>query len=502
VVDRPFVEALAITGPRISATGTSASITRLAGPSTQIVNLEGRLATAGFNDAHTHFMPDWIGKTLQLDGLDPTCGDVLKAIKAAAGAEPQGTVITGAIGATAFFDEECTPATLTELAPKHPVMLRTWTPHAAMMNRAMSQRLGIDERQPPVVGGFFGKSMHDRRWDGVVHEFDALRLYPPLLDRQSEPARLREMLGAGVHWGITSIQLMAAPEDSQRLVDLLAAVQSPIRVRVIPYPLTDRTGRLAPIYPSVPAPIAERVRVDGLKWLLDGTPIERSAALRKPYADDPRWSGAMNFSASELRTILDEVRTRKAQLMVHAVGDRTTEVFLRAMEQSGGAAVWAGRRVRIEHGDGILPDLIPVVRKLGVVVVANPTHLTLGPVSLRRFGADGVKTRQPIRALLQAGIPLAIGSDGAMNPFLNLMLASTYPGRPNEALTREEAITAYTATAAHAEFEEHEKGTLESGKLADIAVLSQDVLKASAQDLPRTESILTIIGGKIAYRKK
>ena len=186
--------------------------------------------------------------------------------------------------------------------------------------------------------------------------------------------------------------------------------------------------------------------------------------------------------------------------MVHAVGDRTTEAFLRAMEQSGGAAVWAGRRVRIEHGDGILPDLIPVVRKLGVVVVANPTHLTLGPVSLRRFGADGVKTRQPIRALLQAGIPLAIGSDGAMNPFLNLMLASTYPGRPNEALTREEAITAYTATAAHAEFEEHEKGTLESGKLADIAVLSQDVLKASAQDLPRTESVLTIIGGKIAYR--
>jgi predicted amidohydrolase YtcJ len=286
------------------------------------------------------------------------------------------------------------------------------------------------------------------------------------------------------------------------LVELLAAVDSPIRVRVIPYPFTDRTGRLAPIHPSVPARISDRVRVDGLKWLLDGTPIERSAALRKPYADDPSCSGAMNFSASELRAILDEVQQRKVQLMVHAVGDRTTQAFLSAMEQSGGAAVWAARRVRIEHGDGILPDLIPSVRQLGVVVVANPTHLTLGAVSLHRFGADGVKTRQPIRALRQAGIPLAIGSDGAMNPFLNLMLASTYPARPGDALTREEAVTAYTATAAYAEFEENEKGTLESGKLADIAVLSQDVLKASAQDLPRTESVLTIIGGKIAYRNR
>jgi predicted amidohydrolase YtcJ len=305
-----------------------------------------------------------------------------------------------------------------------------------------------------------------------------------------------------VHWGITSIQLMAAPESSQRLVDLLAAVDSPIRVRVIPFPFTDRTGRLAPIYPSVPARIADRVRVDGLKWLLDGTPIERSAALRTPYADDPSWSGAMNFSGSELRAILDEVQARKVQLMIHAVGDRTTEALLTAMEQSGGAAVWASRRVRIEHGDGILPDLMPIVRKLGVVVVANPTHLTLGPVSSRRFGADGARTRQPIRALRQSGIPVAIGSDGAMNPFLNLMLASTYPGRPDDALTREEAITAYTATAAYAEFEENEKGTLESGKRADIAVLSQDALKTSAQELPRTESVLTIIGGTIAYRNK
>ncbi|MGD1096520.1 MAG: amidohydrolase family protein [Bryobacteraceae bacterium] len=109
--------------------------------------------------------------------------------------------------------------------------------------------------------------------------------------------------------------------------------------------------------------------------------------------------------------------------------------------------------------------MIPLARKLPVVVVANPTHLTLGGMSLRRFGPDNMKGRQPIRSLIEANIPLAIGSDGEMNPFLVIMLISTIPGRPQDALTRQEAIIAYTATAAFAEFEESRKGTLEPGKL-------------------------------------
>jgi len=500
VANRPFVEALAITGERIGAMGTSAAIRRLAGPSTRVIDLGGRMAAPGFNDAHTHFMPDWIGKTLQFDGLDPSCEDALKRVRDAVRAEPPGTVITGAIGATAFFDDQCTPAKLSELAPKNPVMLRTWTPHAAMMNRAMSVKLGVDEQALPVVGGFFGKSMRSAHWDGVVHEFAALRLYPQLFDRASEPDRMREFLNAAARWGITSIQLMSAPNEPEHLVDLLSAIDPPIRVRVIPFPFTDRAGRLEPVYPQVPDRIARRVRVEGVKWLLDGTPIERSASLRQPYSDDPGWSGTMNFPDAELRAILSEARARDTPLMVHAVGDRTIDAFLNAIDQDGGPAIWASRRVRIEHGDGILPDLIPRVRELGVVVVVNPTHLTLGPLALRRFGADGVATRQPIRKLLQAGIPLAIGSDGEMNPFLNLMLASTYPARPSDALTREEAIQAYTATAAYAEFAEGQKGVLEPGKLADIVVFSQDVLTATAQELPKTRSVLTIVGGRIVYR--
>jgi predicted amidohydrolase YtcJ len=500
--NRPFVEALAITGARISAAGPSTSIRRLAGPSTQIIDLEGRFVTPGFNDAHTHFLPDWVDKTLPFSGRDPSCQEALQAVIDAVRTEPAGTVITGVIGASAFFDGQCTPAKLTGLAPDHPVMLRTWTPHAAVMNQAMSRRLGVDEDAPPVLGGFFGKDMRARHWDGVVHEFAAIGLYSQLLDKGTEPACLRDFLDRAARWGITSIQLMSAPEEPGRLVELLAAIDPPIRVRVIPYPFTTGDRRVKPVYPPVPARIAERVRVDGVKWLLDGTPIERSAALRQPYADDPAWSGAINFSDSELRAIVEEARDSDTPLMVHAVGDRTTDSFLNALVQTGGSTTWARRRVRIEHGDGLMPDLIARARKLGVVVVFNPTHLTLGPLAARRFGPERMSAYQPVRALLEEGIPLAIGSDGEMNPGVNLMLAAAYPARPEEALTRKEAITAYTSTAAYAEFEENQKGTLEPGKLADIAVFSQDILKAPAEELPKTHSVLTIVGGKVVYQEK
>jgi len=104
-----------------------------------------------------------------------------------------------------------------------------------------------------------------------------------------------------------------------------------------------------------------------------------------------------------------------------------------------------------------------------------------------------------MRALLAAGIPLAIGSDGPNNPYLNILLASTYRGKPSEALTREQAVVAYTLTAAYAEFAEKDKGSLEPGKLADLAVLSQDIFRVSTDDLPKTVSVLTMVGGRIVY---
>jgi hypothetical protein len=160
---------------------------------------------------------------------------------------------------------------------------------------------------------------------------------------------------------------------------------------------------------------------------------------------------------------------------------------------------WSEKRVRMEHGEGLMSDLIPRARQLGVVVVQNPSHMTNREILYQRFGQETMKQYQPFRSLLSAGIPLALGSDGPLNPFLNIMFAITDPARPSEAISREQAVEAYTNGSAFAEFAEKEKGTLTSGKLADLAVLSQDIFSVPVEDLPKTQSIMTIVGGKVVY---
>ena len=172
------------------------------------------------------------------------------------------------------------------------------------------------------------------------------------------------------------------------------------------------------------------------------------------------------------------------------------------MQSAAGTQVWAKQRVRFEHGDGLTPDLIPRVKELGIVVVQNPSHLTVENLNpdLRDI-FESLKV-QPLRSLLAARIPVALGSDGPVNPYLNIMFASLDPNRPSEAISREQAVIAYTLTSAYAEFAEKDKGSLEPGKLADLAVLSQDIFTVEASDLPKTESLLTIVGGKIVFDTK
>jgi predicted amidohydrolase YtcJ len=160
------------------------------------------------------------------------------------------------------------------------------------------------------------------------------------------------------------------------------------------------------------------------------------------------------------------------------------------------------QRVRFEHGDSLTPDLIPQVKEMGIVVVQNPIHLAGGD-AIPGLGRVLEKLKaQPLRSLLAACIPVAFGSDGPPNPYLNIMFASLDPERPSEAITREQSVIAYTLTSAYAEFAEKDKGSQEPGKLADLAVLSQNIFTVDASELPKTESVLTMVGGKIMYDGK
>ncbi len=142
------------------------------------------------------------------------------------------------------------------------------------------------------------------------------------------------------------------------------------------------------------------------------------------------------------------------------------------------------------------------LKDLGIIVVQNPLHLTLPEIMSQRLDKSRTRYLQAMRSLIDNDIHFALGSDGPINPFLNLMFATIHPDNPPEALTLEEALIAYTAGSAFAEFKEMEKGTIASGKLADIAVLSQNIFEIPREQLPATESILTFLDGQIVFDKK
>ena len=480
-----YAQAIAIRGDRIVAVGTSGQIAKLASASTTRLNLGGRVVIPGINDAHYHFGPSPAMHRLSIGGQEPSWEEVQKQIASAVASTPKGTMLHGSTGAAVFEDGNANRATLDRLAPEHPVLLSGWTGHYSIFNSQFIKKLGIED------------AVQDPSGSGRVTEYSNFRMgrtLGHLAPGAHAVQQAKEFFDQAVRFGITSVQTMAAGFPDE-MASLLRQAGSPIRIRVINLSLGRPSDRVEA--PKVRS--AGNVTISGLKWIADGTPIERSAALRAPYADSPDTSGVENFSEQEMEAMLRESQRAGEPLLVHLVGDRAVEDFLKAMMATGGPATWSERRVRIEHGDGLMPDLVPKAKALGVMVVQNPAHFTIGALLAKRYGPQRAAQSQPVRSLIDAGIPLAIGSDGPLNPYLNLMFAANNPGRPDESLTREQAVTAYTLTAADAEFAEKEKGSLEPGKLADLAVLSQDIFQVPPPDLPRTESVLTMVGGKIVY---
>ncbi|WP_133271522.1 amidohydrolase [Hymenobacter radiodurans] len=474
---RPSVEALAIRGERIIAVGTVAEISKLAGPKTRRIDLQGRVVTPGFNDAHNHFDPMPAGFRLAFTSMEPSWEETSQAIKAAAQQVPAGTWIFGTVGSKVVLDPLVTRAALDALAPNHPVLLGAFYGHGQIANTKALPLLQLDIEQPDPLGGKYERITGSRELNGRMHEYAEWRTNFVLAAQVPDTAvirALRTMAAVAAGYGITTMQLFTIlPTD--RFVRLLTQANLPVRVHARPFPLTTPQGRETTelrklLTPPMPK-LGPRVQVSGIKWVLDGTPYERGAALRTAYRDQPNWKGELNFKEDEVGKMVQEGLDWKQPLLFHCAGDRAAEVVFDALEANETNVNWPARRVRIEHGDGVVGDLIPRAKRLGVVVVQNPTHFTEPALFGQRWG----NKMQPLRSLLAAGIPVALGSDGPMNPFLNIMLAGINPANPAEAITGHQAVQAYTAGSAYAEFAEKDKGTLAVGKLADLAVLSQDI---------------------------
>jgi predicted amidohydrolase YtcJ len=481
---RPWAEAVAIRGERLVAVGTSAEVARLAGPSTRRIELGGRVVVPGLNDAHDHLGGAPFGVSFRTGDSprpDPEVAPVLDSVRALATRTPAGSWIQATVGMRVVGDTGAIRARLDEAAPNHPVFLWAWWGHGFVLNSAGLRALGIggDARDP--LGGWYERGA-DGRPTGRLWEYAG---WGPLRDLTSAlpdsvlVAHLRRYADTRIGFGVTSVQDMAGYLDPPTTLRVLRQAALPIRVRVVRWSNPDFASLRGGEWSGVETHPAPRVRVHGTKWVVDGTPIERLALQRKAYPGRPEWHGRLNLPMDTLRALLADAFRGGDPLLLHVVGDSTAEIVLSLMEEIGPASAWKTRRLRLEHGNGITGAQVERARRLGIVIAQPRTA--------------------PFRTWLDAGIPVAYGSDMAPNPFVDLMLATTSPADPSQAITREEAVTMLTRVPAYAEWLEDEKGTLAPGMLADLAVLSQDVFTVPAPALPATTSVLTVVGGRIVH---
>jgi hypothetical protein len=515
---RPWAEAIAIRGERIVAVGSRAQVERWAASGTRRVDLGGRVVVPGFNDAHDHFSGPDDGVMIRVQGdpiMGPPLAVVLDSVRAAVARVPRGTWVEAEIGVAVMDDPAVSGGTiravLDGVAPAHPVHLATPWGHGHLVNTAGLRAFGIADDARDQVGGWYERDAAGRP-NGVLQEgvgVAALRRRRSAGDGAAVAAGLRAYAAEAGPLGITSLQNMATALDPHAMLRAVRGASAdgilPVRLRIIGWPVANDTGRNPGEWRAVPHQPAANVWVEGTKYVVDGTPLERLAAMRRPYADRAGWMGRLNYPPDTLRAILAEALAARGitpahrQLHLHMVGDSTIRLALRLMQELAPDSAWQARRVRIEHGDWVTPDLLPTVKRLGIVIVQNPSHFALGDGVVRaRYGAPQPGF-QAVRSIVEAGIPLAIGSDGPRSPFLNLMFAVMHPNNPAQALTREQAVAAYTRGSAWAEFAEREKGSLTAGRMADLVVLSQDIFTVPVQALPGTRSVLTLLGGRVVH---
>ncbi len=508
---RTSAQAVAVEKGRISFVGRSEDARKLAGRSTRVIQAGGRLLVPGLIEAHGHAGPYPPGARIDLPGLPwpgPTPDQTLDAVRRTAAIE-RGWAL-GTIGAAMMADGRDWRTALDSVAPDTPVLLRPWWGHGMTVNSRALDVLGIRDFDADPIGGWYGRTPAGRL-NGRIREAAEIKVIRRLSEAVPSAEAAKRFADTGrmyAGWGVTSFHQMANSLSLAATLAALGAATPTIKWSVYAWGLPNASVSEAWSELSSAPPAPPLVRVAGSKWMLDATPIERDAHLRAPYVGNPTNRGRSNFTAAELRQILRGALKERRQLALHVSGDGEMARLFAAMEKAAPAATWRTRRVRIEHGDGLTPDLLAQAKRLGVVLVENPLHLapsrdeTGGEMMVTRLGQERARDFQLLKSALAAGVPLALGSDAGgevANPFLNIMLAVRYDRNPSEAISREQALTAYTAGAAFAEGEEKTKGRIAPGMAADLAMLSQDILTIPIDALPGTRSLLTLVDGRIVH---
>ena len=483
-----YVQALAIKGNKILAAGTNTSIQKLASSKTKKIDLKGKTVVPGFNDAHDHlgwYAPIGLGynyKEMNPDGLSKEA--VLDSISRLVKLAKPNQWIHGFIGVKIFFDNSMRNA-LDSIAPDNPVLLQIWWGHGQVVNTKALLAAGLSDSSPNPIGGWYEKTGNKIT---AIHQNAQL----PIWDAwsTSEPENLikglRSYSQEQLRGGITTVQQMSSTMNGMSSINAFIKASLPQRIRIIAWPHSTAMGRKLWEWDLKQFHSTPKLYLSGIKYTIDGSPMERNALRTVPYPEKPGWYGRLNFPADTIKQILKEALTGNRQLMMHMTADSSFSTVLSLIKQMGTAAQWKPKRVRIEHncvGD-ISETQKAMLKEYGILMMHTSWYCMASP----------------LRSLLDYGVTLGISPDGTTNPFIEIMLMTNTHSKPEENLTVEQAVIAYTKTNAFAEFTEKIKGTLSKGMLADMVVLSQDIFTIPKQQLPATKSVMTIIDGKIVYQ--
>jgi predicted amidohydrolase YtcJ len=519
---RPEAEAVAALNGRIVRVGTSAEVAALVGPGTRVVDLHGRRVVPGFNDAHVHLISAGIGLAqVQLRDCKSRA-ELRERVAAYTKTLAPGEWLLGGN----WDHENWTPAALPshalidEATAGHPALLRRFDGHTALANAAALKLAGIDRTTPDPVGGVIGRDAKGEP-TGILKDAAmslVARLVPPPTDRQMDAGLATAMQYAREN-GVTSVQDMAgpaAPSDAPERLRTFerAATRGTLTLRVT------TAARLVDWKQHTAVGLqagfgGDLLHIGLMKAFADGAIGPNTAWLFAPYADAPGTSGIPSDELADPAQMLADLRGADAaglRIATHAIGDRAVHTMLDLYRQVEASNPGWDRRLRLEHATMISAADIAECAKLHVVVSTQPMYVgDLGRFVEKRLGAARTTEVLPFRSLLDAGVVLAFGSDWGvepMKPLFGIYAAVTrrtedgaHPGglRPEQKITVAEAVHAYTVGAAYAEGLENEKGSITAGKLADMAVLSDDIFHLDPVEIEETQVEMTIFDGKVVY---
>jgi hypothetical protein len=511
----PTAEALAIGDGRILAVGTTAEI-RKSYPNAKETDLGGKTVMPGIVEAHGHLLS--LGESLlrlNVQGIDDP-SEVVRRVAERVANTPKGVWIIGwGWDEGAWAKKYPNNEELSRVSPNNPVFLRGLHSFAGWANKKALEIAGITAATPNPPNGEILKDPTTGEPTGILTNRAqdlVTRHIPPMTSEQMEKA-LRLAAEECLKNGLTTVH------DANISADMLAALRSLARkkqLKVRVYAMLQGTDAklLEPFLQNGPALDPEHwLTIRSIKVFTDGALGSRGAALIEPYSDAPNTKGLVTTPENDLHRLTVRALRSGMQLAVHAIGDLgnriTLNAFARALKEVPSAR---DPRLRIEHAQVVAPEDIPRFAQLGVIASMQPPHCTSDmPWAENRVGPKRIKGAYAWRSILNTGARLCLSSDfpgETLNPFYGMYAAETRQtpdGKPEggwypeQRLTRKEVLRAYTIESAYAGFEDKLKGRIAPGMLADLIVLSENILNAPSKALLSMKVLKTYVGGKLAY---